>query len=362
MIAPASPNPAERDARPRILVIRRDNIGDLVCTTPLIAALRERYPGGHIAALVNTYNEAVLAGNPAVDAVHAYEKGKHRGEARSAVSVYVDRLRLILALRREEFDYAILATPGFALRSLRLARMVGARHVLGYTEPGEAHFRLDIALPYDREAKTHEVEQVYGLLKALGVKGSPPSTRVFPDPGERREVEQALARIAPGTPVIGVHISARRRSQQWSPENFAALIRAIAKRHAVRILLLWAPGEPDNPKHPGDDGRARAVVKNCPEVPMLPWPTEALSRLIAALSLCDYVVCADGGAMHLAAALGKPILCFFGDSPPERWRPWQTPHELLQPVSRDLKDLSVEQAMAGLERLLRARPLPQPFS
>ena len=99
MIAPASPNPAERDARPRILVIRRDNIGDLVCTTPLIAALRERYPGGHIAALVNTYNEAVLAGNPAVDAVHAYEKGKHRGEARSAVSVYVDRLRLILALR-----------------------------------------------------------------------------------------------------------------------------------------------------------------------------------------------------------------------------------------------------------------------
>lgn len=362
MSAPASSIPAEREARPRILVIRRDNIGDLVCTTPLITALRERYPGAHIAALVNTYNEAVLAGNPAVDAIYAYEKGKHRGEARSLISVYVDRLRLILALRRERFDYAILATPGFAPRSLRLARMVGTRHVLGYTEPGEAHSRLDIALPYDREARAHEVEQVYGLLKALGVKGSPPSTRVFPDPGERREVEQALARVAPGTPVIGVHISARKRSQQWTPENFAALIRAIAKRHAVRILLLWAPGEADNPKHPGDDCGARAVVESCGEVPVLPWPTEALSRLIAALSLCDCVVCADGGAMHLAAALGKPILCFFGDSPPERWRPWKTTHELLQPASGDLKDLSVEQAMAGFERLLCARPLPQPFS
>jgi ADP-heptose:LPS heptosyltransferase len=206
------------------------------------------------------------------------------------------------------------------------------------------------------------VEQVYGLLKALGVKGSPPSTQVFPDPGERREVEQALARMAPRASVIGVHISARKRSQQWSPENFAALIRAITKRHAVRILLLWAPGEADNPKHPGDDGRARAVVESCGDVPVLPWSTEALSRLIAALSLCDCVVCADGGAMHLAAALGKPILCFFGDSSPERWRPWRTTHELLQPVSGDLKDLSVEQAIAGFERLLRARPLPQPFS
>lgn len=113
--------------RPRILVIRRDNIGDLVCTTPLLAALRERYPAGHIAALVNTYNRAVLDGNPDVDAVYAYEKGKHRAPARSLLSVYADRFRLIMSLRREKFDYAILATPGFAALSLRLARLVGER-------------------------------------------------------------------------------------------------------------------------------------------------------------------------------------------------------------------------------------------
>ena len=359
MSVPASSAAAARERHPRILVIRRDNIGDLVCTTPLVAALRERYPGAHIAALVNTYNEAVLAGNPDVDTVYAYEKGKHRGEARSIVSVYADRFRLIMTLRKERFDYAILATPGFAPRSLRLARLVGARHVLGYTESGKAHSRLDIALPYDRNAKAHEVEQVFGLLKALGIKGPPPATRVFPDPGERRDVEQALSRLGRGTPVIGVHVSARRENQQWPPENFAALIRSIAKLHSVRFLLLWAPGEADNPTHPGDDGKARAVVENCSEVPVLPWPTEALSQLIAALSLCDCVVCADGGAMHLAAALGKPILCFFGDSPLERWRPWKTPHELLQPASRDLKDLSVEQAMAGFERLISAySPVP----
>ena len=361
MSADASSIPMERDARPRILVIRRDNIGDLVCTTPLIAALRERYHGAHIAALVNTYNEAVLTGNPAVDAVYAYEKGKHRGEKRSIVSVYANRLRLIVSLRKEKFDYAILATSGFAPRSLRLARMIGARHVLGYADPGKAHSRPDIALPYDASALAHEVEQVFGLLKALGINGPPPPARVFPDAGERREVEQALARVALGTPVIGVHISARKKSQQWSAENFAALIRAIAKRHAVRFLLLWAPGEPDNPMHSGDDEKARAVAESCGEFPLLSCPTEELSRLIAALSVCDCVVCADGGAMHLAAALGKPILCFFGDSSPKRWGPWKAPHELLQPVSLDLKDLSVEQATAGFERLIRAHLVAPAF-
>ncbi len=305
-------------ARPRILVIRRDNVGDLVCTTPLIFALRERFPRAHIAALVNTYNEAVLSGNPAVDAVYAYEKGKHRGEKRSIISVYADRLKLMMNLRREKFDYAILATPGFEPRSLRLARMVGARHVLGYTEPGKAHRSLDIALTYDRS---------------------------------RRD-----------GPVVGIHVSARRSRQQWPAESFAALIRAIGARHAVRFLLLWSPGEADNPKHPGDDGKARAIAEHCEGLSLLPCPTGELSRLIAALSLCDCVVCADGGAMHLAAGLGKPILCFFGDSSPERWRPWKTPHELLQPASRDLADLTVEEALAGFERLWRARPLPQPFS
>jgi ADP-heptose:LPS heptosyltransferase len=341
--------------RPHFLVIRRDNIGDLVCTTPLLAALRERYPAAYIAALVNTYNEAVLAGNPDVDAVYAYEKAKHRRPGRSILSVYADRFRLIMALRRVRFDYAILATPGFAEQALRFARLVGARHVLGYAEPGKTHSRLDIALAYDREAKTHEVEQVFGLAKALGIDGAAPRTRVFPDPEERRELQGELSRLARGGPVVGVHISARRRAQQWSAENFAGLIRAIAVEHAARILLLWAPGEAGNPTHPGDDDKARAVVERCAGLQLLPCPTTALPRLVAALSLCDYLVCTDGGAMHLAAALERPILCFFGDSRPERWRPWMAPHELLQPPSRDLRDLSLTDALAGFERLVKSR-------
>jgi ADP-heptose:LPS heptosyltransferase len=345
-----------RAGAPRFLVIRRDNIGDLVCTTPLITALRERYPQGHIAALVNTYNRAVLAGNPDLDAVYAYEKGKHR-EARSILAVYLDRLRMAVALRKEKFDYAILATPGFAAQALRYARAVGARHVLGYVEPGKADPRLDMALPYDRQAKAHEVEQVFALGGPLGIQGPPPPARVYPDPRERRDLQAGL-QLGHSAPVVGVHISARRPRQQWPAESFAGLILALANRHAVRVLLLWSPGEADNPMHPGDDAKAREIVERCAGVAVLACPTETLERLIAALSLCDCVICTDGGAMHLAAALAKPILCFFGDSPPERWRPWKTRHELLRPESRDLRDLEVGQALAGFERL-RASALAQ---
>src|SRR5512141_672933 len=62
----------------KILVIRRDNIGDLVCTTPLISALRLRHPRAHIAALVNTYNRQLLEGHPDLDAVYAYDKAQRR--------------------------------------------------------------------------------------------------------------------------------------------------------------------------------------------------------------------------------------------------------------------------------------------
>src|SRR5450759_4565553 len=101
----------EIDERSSILIVRRDNIGDLVCTTPLISALRRRYPRAHIAALVNTYNRQVLEGHPDLDALYAYAKAKHRLPGQSRAAVYWDKLVLMLKLRGQRFDYALLASP-----------------------------------------------------------------------------------------------------------------------------------------------------------------------------------------------------------------------------------------------------------
>jgi ADP-heptose:LPS heptosyltransferase len=85
--------------------------------------------------------------------------------------------------------------------------------------------------------------------------------------------------------------------------------------------------------------------------PVIPLATPDLKTLIAALSLAGRVVCHDGGAMHLAAALGKPVVALFGDSPVERWRPWGVPYRVVRPESRNLAELPLEPVLEAFRAL-----------
>ena len=86
-------------------------------------------------------------------------------------------------------------------------------------------------------------------------------------------------------------------------------------------------------------------------MPLVSYRAGPLGELIGALAACNAVVTPDGGAMHLAAALGKPIVCFFGDMPPERWRPWGVPHRLLRPDSGKVADLPVDEVLDAFAAL-----------
>lgn len=339
----------------KILVIRRDNIGDLVCTTPLIHALRQHYPTATITALVNSYNAPVLANNPDIDAVFAYTKAKHRPPGTSVLKVYWDRLRLFARLRKFHFDYAILATPGFQPRLIRLARFAGAKHVIAFTEPGKpGAAAIDRGVPYKADKQQHEAEAVFQLLATLGIKGPPPAAQVFPQVDEVARATDALHSAIPIQPprLIGIHISARKASQRWPAQNFATLMKRLHEEHKAAFMLFWSPGETGNPLHPGDDAKAQEITAATTGIPVLAYPTHNLGQLIAGLSLCDRVICSDGGAMHLAAGLGKPILCFFGKSDASRWHPWGVPYVVLQTPSLDVASLTVEEALNGFKKLV----------
>jgi ADP-heptose:LPS heptosyltransferase len=329
------------DIGPRkILIIRRDNIGDLVCTTPMIRMLRQRWPQAWIAALVTRYNAEVLAGNPDVDAVFAYQKAKHRGAGESRGAIYWQRLKQVVALRRARIDLVLLPASGAQPSAERLARWIGAGRVLRQADPAPA-------------TPLHAVEQCAALLRQAGIAGDPPALVLRPDPAAAAAVRQ---RVAPGAgPLVAIHVSARKPSQRWPAERFAALLGELHRRHDARFLLLWSPGDEDNPLHPGDDRKAARIVAAARGLPLLAHPTHALRELIAALSLADSVVCSDGGAMHLAAGLGKPIVCFFGRSDPRVWRPWGVPHVVLQAPSREVSDVAVEEALAAWEALRPAQ-------
>jgi ADP-heptose:LPS heptosyltransferase len=339
----------------RILVIRRDNIGDLVLTTPLIHALREHYPNAWIAALTNSYNAPVLDGNPDLNAVYAYDKAKHRPD-RSRLATAAATARRLLALRRAHIDLAILATPGHQRQASALVRWIGAREVLGFANPGKpagAQAPLTLPVDYAGGAPLHAAEDVFRLLQPLGIPGPPGRCRMVADAGLRMAI---AARLPYGAPVVAVHISARRPRQQWPAERYAQMIRGLHQRTACTVLLLWAPGAADDARHPGDDAKAQEVQRLLGgAVPLVAVPTHRLAELAAALACCDLMVCADGGAMHIAAALGKSVAAMFGDSPASRWRPWGVPHQVIEAPGGDLVNLDAETVSAAAGALLATR-------
>ena len=328
------------DRSPRILVIRRDNIGDLACTTPLLRALRSQLPDAHLAALVTQYNAPVLARDTDLDVVHSYTKAKHRAPDDSLLRIYARRLQQVMLLRAERFDWVLL--PGGAqASSTRTARWIRAGRTLVRDEQ-------------DAVAGAHEVEQCCHLLARMGLRYETPPLRVEADPAEATPiVERMRSQWRDPRGVIALHISARKPPQRWPLERFAALARRLHQTLQAGILLLWAPGAADDPLHPGDDEKASAICAALPDVPVLPVRTARLEELIAALAQCDRLICSDGGAMHLAAGLGKPIVCLFGNSSAERWRPWGVRYELLQPASRNVTDISVDEVLAAHDRLLQ---------
>jgi ADP-heptose:LPS heptosyltransferase len=339
--------------KPSFLIIRRDNIGDLVCTTPLIRALRQHYPRARICALVNSYNAPVLENNPDLDHVYAYTKLKHRSKAVSAWRVLWKRIVLMASLRRQRFDYAIIAGARFLPRGLRLARMVRPRHIVGFTEQGRGGSRaIDMAVPYELPRPMHEVEDVFRLLMPLGIDGTPPPLRIVPNADALVAARSALRERTGWTDktLIGVHIGAREAENRWPVENFIALIRELSGTPELAFALFWSPGDNTNPFYPGDDAAARAALDALPQVQIAAFPTVTIHELIAGLAVCDAVVCCDSGSLHLAAALGRPVLGFYCHVKTSRWSPWGVPHVVL--AADQVREIGVAEAAAGLRRLL----------
>jgi len=316
---------------PSILIVRRDNIGDLVCTTPLIEALRARHPRAWIGALVNTYNAGVLERNPSLDAVFAYEKLKHRSGGLLANVLHT--VKTLARLRIARLDYALvpLGTP----QALKLAAALKPQRMVA----GDATY----------SGTRHEVERVFALGASLGLHGAPGPMRVYPDPALQARVR---AQLGEG-PVAAVHISARQEIRRWPLERYAEFLKIICSK--TRTALMWSPGPRSDPRHPGDDEAAKRLMEMVRGMNVVAVPTPDLSSLIAAVSQIDWMLCPDGGALHIAAALGKPVLALWGDSPVQRWRPWQVPHVVVQPPSKNLADLPLLPVLDACAALARMR-------
>ncbi len=343
----------------KILVIRRDNIGDLVCTTPAFAALRKHYPAAKIGALVNSYNAEVLRGNPNVDQVFVYQKLKHAGNLSNRIKALIERFKLITQLRRWQPDVTILAKSSYDRHGLNFARLMGAKNIIGFVpdEINQAKGLPDIRLKTPEFTAVHEVEAINQLLAPLGINDALGPLQVFPDVAA---VEKLTKQLSAAPHRIALHISAREPERRWGNANFIALAkRILEKQPDSQILLFWSPGKADDPHHPGDDEAAADLVKAVQSSRLIPMPTQNITELIAALSLCDLFIGTDGGAMHLAVGLNKKVLAMFENKPDKlkHWYPWQVMSRVLRSSSSaatniiQIPQMKVTQALKDLTSL-----------
>jgi ADP-heptose:LPS heptosyltransferase len=334
----------------KILFIRRDNIGDLICTTPAIHAVRDKFPGSKIGILVNTYNVDAVQNNPDIDEVYVYEKAKHAPE-KKRLAVWWSNMKVLMRIRRERYDVAI-GCGSYSPRLERYTAFTGAKTRIGYIKDGKGskHYNRPVVETAD---PLHEVERTFKLLEPLGINGTAGPLRLSPDSDE---LEKAMEFISDrtdrkGAPLIAFHISSRRPENRWPVESFIKLGRLINDEYRANLILLWSPGSEENVYHPGDDEKAKRMIEK-----MIPEPvayrTTRLRELIAALALTDVVVCCDGGAMHIAAALGKPVVTVWGSTDERRWRPWEVKHRLLQGENKRAEDVNAEDVFRGVKELL----------
>jgi len=295
-----------------ILIIRRDNIGDLLCTTPLMMGIKEQLKVNRLDVVTNAYVAPVLKGNDFIDTLYVYQKLKH-GHT-SFLKVIYERLKLLYNLSQHHYDY-ILA---FDARSLKLTRFLRKTKVL---------------TPIIDWTNQTEVERAWELGQRMGLKGLPGPLKLplhLYNPTSDIKNRQTL----------GIHISARRTKQQYPVTEWATLIR---KLHDIdpklTFHIFWSPGDNQNPMHPGDDEKANTLKNALKNLPIQFISTPALESLMEGLQRCGSMIMSDGGAMHIAAALNRPIIALFGDSNPKRWRPWGVPYTIMQSKTGDVKNI-----------------------
>ena len=336
----------------RILVVRKDNIGDVLCTTPALRALRRAFPTAHLAILVAEHCRAAVTGNPDVDEVLTYTKAKHRGGLRG-LSALAALARLIQELRTRRFDLAIGMGRPCRRSTAWLAYATGARWRLGYRSAGLHPFPFFLNLGRECEATlSHEVDGCLNLLAALAVRPAGRELSLIPNPAVRSAVwgRLAAAGVRGGEPLAIVHISNRRETSRWPLPAFAEAADFLRERMGLRVVLSWAPGDAANPLFPGDDGQAEEVAGRMRSRPIL-LRTPTLEELIAAVSLSDFLLSTDGGPMHIAAALDIPQVVLFGGTDPVQWAPVSQRSAILFGQGR-VDRISVEEVMKATEAVL----------
>jgi predicted lipopolysaccharide heptosyltransferase III len=341
------------DAPLKILLVRPRLIGDVLLTTPVIRAMRRRYPDAELVYLVEAHAAPVVSSNPHLSETIVI---RHRRGVRRML----EDLRLAIQLRARRFDVAVDMHGGS--RSGWLTFATGARMRVGYDVSGRSWmYTHRVARPVGYLPR-HSVFSMWDLAAVVdGSFADPPTpTRdrleMPVTPSAAAEVSRRLEQlgVTAADEVVVMHAAAGNEFRRWPEAAFGAVARALAAVHRRVVLVVGSHQDAATIDRivtlAQVDDRARAGrVHAAPG-----WPLDELRALMDRAAL---FVGGDSGPMHIAAASDVPIVAIFGPTLPVHWAPWrpaELPVAIVEPGPLECRPCDQRVCAPGDFRCLRA--------
>ena len=297
----------------RFLVVRLSSIGDIVHTLPAVAALGQACPEAEIHWAVEKRYAVLVEGNPYVHRVLKFDTLGWRRSLGSRATLE-EMVRSVLEMRRQEYHTAIdfqgLIKTGFLARLSRAHRRLGLEKKW-LREPLAAIFYTDRVGAVRRR---HAIEESLALVEHLGAPRVEPAHWQFPLPrttdGDRMVTERLQSLGA--RDFIVINPGGGWISKRWAPENYADLIRRLEPELPWHFLLTGSPAE---------EPVIQEIIRRA-GTPRTSYFAATLVELIALERRARLFVGGDTGPLHLAAAVGTPIVAIYGPTDPARNGPF----------------------------------------
>jgi lipopolysaccharide heptosyltransferase II len=301
-----------------ILLVRLRLIGDVVFTTPMLRALRRRYPDARLTYVVEPHAAAVVTGNPHLDEVIVTSRPDASGRLAADV-------RLARRLRAARYDVVIDLHGG--PRSALLAWATGAPRRIGYAVSGRSWMYTERVARDRRLRPRHSVANQWDLLGPLGFDEPDPerdATEMAVAPAAAAAVAAKLAAAgidALADRVIVLHVSAGNPFRRWPAASFVALITELVRADpGRRVVVVSGPSEHEAARQIGAEARARLVGASRGVVDDIDFD---LAELRALMERAALFIGGDSGPLHVAGTSTVPVVGLYGPTLAARSAPWR---------------------------------------
>ncbi len=301
----------ERSAsQPRFLAIRLSSIGDIVHALPAVAALGRSYPSAEIDWVIESRYAPLLEGNPSVHRVIPIDTLSWRGNLPPA-TIVGNTINTFRAMRRVAYEAAVDFQGLW--KSALIALLSGAKARVGLAEPWlrEPSAAVLYTERISAAGRQHAIEENLALVEHLGARAGPWQFLLPHNVEAEQYIESQLARLETPDFII-INPGGGWKAKRWAPRDYAQLLRRLESRLTGRILLTGSPQESE----------LISEILNSAGTKRASYFPSSVVQFIALVRRARLLLGGDTGPLHLAAAVGTPVVAIYGPTDPARNGPF----------------------------------------